>query len=203
MKKIFFPALISAMVVSLGCDSKKEDVKAETVPVSTSTTEVNALPQTTSTVTTSVAVPTTTTTNAIQPIVAPNVSTTNTIQKPPTTTVATGLNPAHGEPGHRCDISVGAPLNGAANKTPATTPAISTTIPANQSPVVINSAPTVTAPAIITTPVTTVAAGMNPAHGQPGHRCDISVGAPLSTAPALKPSLTTTPVAITPVKKDN
>src|SRR6218665_1308736 len=27
-------------------------------------------------------------------------------------------------------------------------------------------------------------AGLNPAHGQPGHRCDIAVGAPLSSAPA-------------------
>ena len=28
---------------------------------------------------------------------------------------------------------------------------------------------------------TTIADGMNPAHGQPGHRCDIPVGAPLPT----------------------
>ncbi|MBK6446410.1 MAG: hypothetical protein IPF81_14275 [Bacteroidetes bacterium] len=27
------------------------------------------------------------------------------------------------------------------------------------------------------------ATGMNPAHGQPGHRCDIAVGAPLSSPP--------------------
>lgn len=26
--------------------------------------------------------------------------------------------------------------------------------------------------------------GLNPAHGQPGHRCDIAVGAPLNSAPA-------------------
>ncbi|MCF8714506.1 hypothetical protein JM658_06640 [Joostella atrarenae] len=32
------------------------------------------------------------------------------------------------------------------------------------------------------TPQNTTASGMNPAHGQPGHRCDIAVGAPL-TAP--------------------
>ena len=25
--------------------------------------------------------------------------------------------------------------------------------------------------------------GLNPAHGQPGHRCDIAVGQPLSSAP--------------------
>ena len=26
-------------------------------------------------------------------------------------------------------------------------------------------------------------AGLNPAHGQPGHRCDIAVGAPLNSKP--------------------
>ena len=40
-----------------------------------------------------------------------------------------------------------------------------------------------------------VAAGMNPAHGQPGHRCDIAVGAPLNSAPAK-------PVS-TPVQPEN
>ena len=38
-------------------------------------------------------------------------------------------------------------------------------------------------PAVIPQNPTPVAEGMNPAHGQPGHRCDISVGAPLSSAP--------------------
>lgn len=65
-----------------------------------------------------------------------------------------GLNPEHGQPGHRCDIAVGAPLNGAA-ATPNATP-----IQANSTPV-------------------KVADGLNPAHGQPGHRCDIKVGDPL------------------------
>lgn len=32
-----------------------------------------------------------------------------------------------------------------------------------------------------------VAAGMNPAHGQPNHRCDIAVGAPLNSKPMPKP----------------
>jgi hypothetical protein len=46
-----------------------------------------------------------------------------------------------------------------------------------------------------TTPVKTVpqttpsptAAGLNPPHGQPNHRCDIAVGAPLNSPPAKKP----------------
>ena len=91
----------------------------------------------------------------------------------PSGTVTSGLNPAHGQPGHRCDIAVGAPLNSA----PATqtTPAISApvTTPLNISTDKISQPAT----------TTTVAPGMNPAHGQPGHRCDIAVGAPLNSQP--------------------
>jgi hypothetical protein len=74
-----------------------------------------------------------------------------------TDTTATGaLNPAHGQPGHRCDLPVGAPLNG--------TPATNT----QQTPI-LNSGNT---PA-------TGDLKVNPPHGQPGHRCDIKVGDPL------------------------
>lgn len=66
------------------------------------------------------------------------------------------LNPAHGQPGHRCDVKVGATLNGFSA---ANTPSVFE--PINQAAVVTN-APTI-----------------NPAHGQPGHRCDVPVGSPL------------------------
>ena len=52
-------------------------------------------------------------------------------------------------------------------------------------------------PAPANAPVAT-AAGMNPAHGQPGHKCEIPVGAPLNSAPS-KPastSQTNTPASI-------
>ena len=39
------------------------------------------------------------------------------------------------------------------------------------------------------------AAGMNPEHGMPGHRCDIAVGAPLNSPPATPGAMTTTPQA--------
>jgi hypothetical protein len=84
------------------------------------------------------------------------------------------VNPPHGEPGHRCDIDVGAPLNSASTK-PApdavkSSPAVSPT----SSPSI--SAPKVTAPA----PTGGATSGkLNPAHGEPGHRCEIAVGAPL------------------------
>ena len=80
-----------------------------------------------------------------------------------------GMNPAHGEPGHRCDIPVGAPLNSppgpksAAGQTPPAPTEISVSPPST--PVQTSSAPT--------------APGMNPPHGQPGHDCAIPVGAPL------------------------
>ena len=71
------------------------------------------------------------------------------------------LNPAHGQPGHRCDLAVGAPLvNSDGTPVPAVNPQNIQATPANPAP---------------------VPAGLkvNPPHGQPGHRCDIQVGAPL------------------------
>ncbi len=81
---------------------------------------------------------------------------------------AAGLNPAHGQPGHRCDIAVGAPLTSApSTSATATAPQVQTT-----------SSP-------VATPVSIPSAGgngtakLNPAHGQPGHDCAVQVGAPL------------------------
>lgn len=65
------------------------------------------------------------------------------------------INPPHGQPGHRCDIPVGAPLDskpGQGVKAVQTTPAASGS---GESP------------------------RINPPHGQPGHRCDVRVGDPL------------------------
>ncbi|WP_454983136.1 hypothetical protein [Capnocytophaga sputigena] len=81
------------------------------------------------------------------------------------------LNPPHGQPGHRCDIPVGAPLN----SKPAAQPAA--------------AQPQVTQQQIVIDPqqaqqhTGTTEPGFsgkpNPPHGQPGHRCDIAVGATL------------------------
>jgi hypothetical protein len=78
---------------------------------------------------------------------------------------APGMNPPHGQPGHRCDIAVGAPLNSVPAKTSG------------------NTSQATTAQAVTTTAPIKTAPGMNPPHGQPGHRCDIAVGAPLNSAP--------------------
>lgn len=83
------------------------------------------------------------------------------------------LNPPHGEPHHRCDIEVGAPLNSPApvqNPAPVAMP--------KQAPVNNN---------FNTNPITPSASAqnngvkpaLNPPHGEPHHRCDLEVGAPL------------------------
>jgi hypothetical protein len=68
------------------------------------------------------------------------------------------VNPAHGVPGHRCDIPEGAPLNSAA--------VTNTT----------NSAAPVSQPQPAKSNVR-----LNPAHGAPGHDCAVAVGQPLKS----------------------
>lgn len=123
----------------------------------------------------------------VQPTTAPPV-----IQgslTPPGTTTATattstaGLNPAHGQPGHRCDIAVGAPLN------------------SKPAPVAVKPTTPTTTITPVNVPVTPTAPGMNPPHGQPGHRCDIAVGAPLSSAPATAPTPAPVTVPVTQESK--
>ena len=108
----------------------------------------------------------------------------------PMTATAPGMNPPHGEPGHRCDIAVGAPLNSApatpptgSNPSMAMPPPQVTTggLPVEAKPILSPelTVPGTTPPAPgAATPVKT-APGMNPPHGEPGHDCSIAVGAPL------------------------
>jgi hypothetical protein len=115
------------------------------------------------------------------------------VQTPVQPTVP-GMNPPHGQPNHRCDIAVGAPLN--SKPAPATAP---TTTAAAQPQVVMTEVPN----KVKTAP------GMNPPHGEPNHRCDIAVGAPLNSKPATPTTVTTTapiaapPPLIAPVKADS
>lgn len=85
---------------------------------------------------------------------------------------APGMNPPHGEPGHQCDIAVGSPLNSPASKT--------TTVPSQTT----NTSVSKPLPATVSASTTSTDANgkaltINPAHGEPGHRCDIAVGASL------------------------
>ncbi|MBS7233560.1 hypothetical protein KHA90_21335 [Flavobacterium psychroterrae] len=94
-----------------------------------------------------------------------------------------GINPAHGQPGHRCDIAVGAPLNSAPTQQAQTTTQTA-------QPVQVNTGQQQVVTTTVAAPVK-VAKGMNPSHGQPGHRCDIPVGAPLNSAAPTQPVATT------------
>ncbi|RZK10302.1 MAG: hypothetical protein EOO46_11130 [Flavobacterium sp.] len=105
--------------------------------------------------------------------VTPTPATPQTVQQSTTVApTAPGMNPPHGQPNHRCDIAVGAPLNSpkAATLSPHDAP----------KPATLEKAPAKT---VLSQPVATqpTAPGMNPPHGQPGHKCEIAVGAPLPT----------------------
>ena len=101
--------------------------------------------------------------------------------------VAPGMNPAHGQPNHRCDIAVGAPLNSPQKMAAKPAMTINPSDVKTSTPPVISTKPIQVpapanggAPAILSpnaAPATAV--GMNPAHGQPGHKCEVAVGAPL------------------------
>jgi len=78
------------------------------------------------------------------------------------------LNPEHGQPYHRCEIAVGAPIDSAPSQQQAT--------PQAQTPSILspNVAPAPQAQSLGPKPA------LNPAHGEPHHRCDLAVGAPLT-----------------------
>jgi hypothetical protein len=98
------------------------------------------------------------------------------------------INPAHGQPGHRCDIPAGAPLNSTPQKTTApkavntntaTAPTIvnPSTMPALQpTQAAQNNDAANGAPALISNGNGTK---LNPEHGKPGHDCKVAVGQPL------------------------
>ena len=98
-----------------------------------------------------------------------------------------GMNPPHGQPGHRCDIAVGAPLNSKPNATATPSTAAGqanytkTTSTPNQTSTSTPAGAAIATPAILnpSATTTTTAPGMNPPHGQEGHQCGIAVGAPL------------------------
>ncbi len=122
----------------------------------------------------------------------PAVTNTAMTQNPQTNAV--GMNPAHGAPGHRCDIAVGAPLSNAP-ATPAATTTQTTMPNASQTMQVTPQMMQNAAPA-----KTKTAPGMNPPHGEAGHKCEIAVGAPLNSAPAKVASTNgnSSPVTMTP-----
>jgi hypothetical protein len=99
------------------------------------------------------------------------------IKTTPSIPTAKGMNPPHGQTGHRCDIAAGAPLNSPVTKTtPPKTVTPTDNEEAKNTSVLMNPSYT---PAPETAKPVITAPGMNPPHGQDGHRCEIAVGAPL------------------------
>jgi hypothetical protein len=157
MKNIFVAVAVTAFFI-YGCDNAKtNDTSSQNVIPESTTAQTEIIPS--DSATQSIAPPP----EVIQTVQAPAPSN-------PSTT-AEGMNPAHGQPGHRCDIAVGAPLSSPPG--PATPPAVSNPALQPANPSISIPPPTPTTPAIPT------AAGMNPPHGQPGHDCAIPVGSPL------------------------
>jgi hypothetical protein len=159
----------------------------------------SALPESSSS---NITVPTQDVTSATKTEVTPVSDAISTTTPAPNLNTA-ALNPAHGQPGHRCDIAVGQPLNSkpavAANPLGTATPAAAKPATVLPSPLANPTINPVTNPVRNVLPTTPTGAGLNPRHGQPGHRCDIKVGAPLN-GPTLNstPSLPTTP-ALSPL----
>lgn len=151
MKKIVPCAIVVLSLIA--CNSNQPD-QDPSIRVAPSTTQTDSLGQQTTTANPAI-VP-------VQPSVVPNqpVQTAPAATAPVTTA---GLNPAHGQPNHRCDIAVGAPLS-----SPVQTSQPTQSIQPVQA----------TKPSAI--PVGGSTARLNPAHGEPGHDCKIPVGQPLN-----------------------
>ncbi len=173
MNKRVYAALIAASLFSLSACNENEPDRDESIvtPLKENSTPTNSSATTVST-------DSSLTTAPGQAITVPAASAAGTEAG----VVTAGMNPAHGQPGHRCEIAVGAPLNSAPAAKPATTTPTNTTTQTITPTMTKTATPTATAP------------GMNPAHGQPGHRCDIAVGASLNSPVAPKPAANTTPV---------
>lgn len=146
---------LAVIIVSLtSCKDNAAEPEATQTETTTATTDVEN---------TTTATPDTPVNNAAPAATAPMSAAAENTATP-------AVNPPHGQPGHRCEIPVGAPLN----SQPANTNA----------PVMQQQAPSANPasfmqPAARQQTATPTAPGMNPPHGQPGHRCDVAVGAPL------------------------
>lgn len=85
------------------------------------------------------------------------------------------LNPPHGEPFHRCDIEVGAPID--SQPKPVAPQMTQQNVPSTNFDT--NPIPATTQPSVTTQDLGPKPA-LNPPHGEPHHRCDLQVGAPLT-----------------------
>jgi hypothetical protein len=155
------PLLIASAVVFCSCD-KKESSAEETQEITASTRD-SENPSAEITEVNQNSVP------SMGPIATPfPAEVSNSNAKP-------ALNPEHGQPHHRCDLAVGAPLNSAPQPNTAPQMVVPQLNSLNNT-INTNPVPALRVPANATSPKP----ALNPEHGQPHHRCDLAVGAPLS-----------------------
>ena len=156
------PLLIASAALFYSCDKKQSAVQETTDKTIQQSDSVKANSTTATSATES---------SQIVPQTDATAVAANTPDRKPS------LNPEHGQPFHRCDISVGAPIDSAPQSAaPQVLPVQPNSAPGfNTSPI----APSVSSSA---TPmeISGPKPAMNPAHGEPYHRCDLQVGAPLT-----------------------
>ena len=162
MKKYFLFISAATLTLIISCSPAKKESNSEAVQ------QLKQVQQTT--LSTDTSTPVTSVPVAVKTNQPAAVQTASTPPK---------LNPPHGEPYHRCDIPVGSPLNTPTSAKPA--PAVNRT---GTSPTLANAAKLNNAQAVNPTAPTVANATsgkpkLNPAHGKPYHRCDITVGSPL------------------------
>lgn len=168
MNKLLSAILISGIYILSGCGPRQAEYDPTIVPEK-SETKVSAAD--TSKPAAAISVP-----GLSEPVkTAPAITSTSapvvTSTSAPVTQTAPGMNPPHGQPGHKCELAVGAPLNSKPTTTSVTPPPIKTEM---------TSAQPASTPVQVAAPVTNAAGKrLNPAHGQPGHDCSIAVGQPL------------------------
>lgn len=179
MKKLPLIMFVVATVF-MSCDKKQTDeTQASTATENIATDSANV------TTTAATEVPVTAPQNdpTARAVVVNNKSTTNAappVQVAQTSGKKPALNPAHGQPYHRCDIAVGAPIDSPAPVQTTQPPVVQQQAPTNFNTNPIGNGP-VSAP--VATPSVSQNVGpkpaTNPPHGEPHHRCDLQVGAPL------------------------
>ena len=148
------PILITSAVLLYSCDKKEtatQETKNVTAPISDSVPATDG-----------------TAVSEVQNPEAPAAVTANSSSDKP------ALNPEHGQPYHRCEIPVGAPIDSAPEQNMAPQPApqqMQTNTGFNTTPISPSLSPATSAGP---KPAT------NPPHGEAHHRCDLQVGAPLT-----------------------
>lgn len=173
MKKLFYYFVLTSLVL-VSC---KKETTADNVAESTVTTDTVAAENAAVAPVAANAMGTNPNTIMNQST-ASNIQQTTNVTMPQPGNVAAGANPPHGQPNHRCDIAVGAPLNAAPGKAALSQQSVpSSATKASQISTDGKSVSTTNPSAV--TPAVVTAAGMNPPHGQEGHHCEIAVGAPV------------------------